>query len=141
MSKSSMVSANIVKVMQGEKPVDGGTELMWPVMIHIVLTSRGATEFEYQRDALAIHKTMKENLPDGTMKALERLFTGKELLTRKEVATLELLAEGKTLSEIAETQGNVYGTVRNRAVNIRDKLNVSTNAEAVVVAMNLGWIE
>ncbi len=56
-------------------------------------------------------------------------------LTRRELDLLHLLAKGMSLNEIAAQLGISYRTAANIASNIKGKLNLSTTAELVKLAL------
>jgi LuxR family quorum sensing-dependent transcriptional regulator len=57
-----------------------------------------------------------------------------ELLDPLELRVLELLAAGRTITEIAKTVGYSRRTIQRRLVETRKRLGVATNAEALIVA-------
>lgn len=57
-----------------------------------------------------------------------------EELTRREQEVLDLISEGRTNQEIADTLIIELGTVKNHVHNILKKLNVSSRREAAVIA-------
>jgi DNA-binding NarL/FixJ family response regulator len=61
-------------------------------------------------------------------------------LTRRELDLLHLLGKGKSLGEIAGQLGISYRTAANIASNIKGKLNLSTTAELVKLAVDHGGL-
>ncbi|MCL6472231.1 MAG: response regulator transcription factor [Firmicutes bacterium] len=86
--------------------------------------------------------------PTVAKKLMERFrSTGKrqdqssfELLTDRELETLELAAQGKSNKEIAETLNVTVHTVESHLGHIFSKLGVGSRTEAVVIALKKGWI-
>ncbi|MCC3376462.1 response regulator transcription factor [Cohnella sp. REN36] len=62
-------------------------------------------------------------------------------LTERERAVLSLLADGKSVSEIAGTLFLSGGTVRNYISEILQKLEAKNRIEAVAIATDNGWLE
>jgi DNA-binding CsgD family transcriptional regulator len=69
-------------------------------------------------------------------KAVER----PQHLTDRQREILQMLAEGRRLSEIAGHLQISYRTVRFHKVRIMEKLGISNNAELVKYAMNHGIV-
>lgn len=59
-------------------------------------------------------------------------------LNEREVEILRLLAEGKTLSEIAGMLGVAYKTVANTLSRIKEKLGVGQTADLIRIALSRG---
>jgi DNA-binding NarL/FixJ family response regulator len=59
-------------------------------------------------------------------------------LTQRDLEILRLLADGKSLQEIAAALGVAYKTVANTLSRIKDKLGVSQTAELVRIALGQG---
>jgi DNA-binding NarL/FixJ family response regulator len=59
-------------------------------------------------------------------------------LTQRDMEILRLLADGKSLSQIAETLGVAYKTVANTLSRIKDKLGVSQTADLIRIAIAQG---
>lgn len=59
-------------------------------------------------------------------------------LTRRDMEILRLLADGKSLSQIATTLGVAYKTVANTLSRIKDKLGVSQTADLIRIAIGQG---
>lgn len=86
--------------------------------------------------------------PTVAKKLMERFrSTGKrqdqasfELLTDRELETLELAAQGKSNKEIAEILNVTVHTVESHLGHIFSKLGVGSRTEAVVIALKKGWI-
>jgi DNA-binding NarL/FixJ family response regulator len=62
-------------------------------------------------------------------------------LTEKEVAVLELLAEGLRNKEIAQRMNRSSRTIEHHLATIFGKLGVNTRADAVSAAQRLGLAE
>jgi DNA-binding NarL/FixJ family response regulator len=69
-------------------------------------------------------------------KAVER----PQHLTNRQIEVLQMLAEGRSLGEIATILQISYRTVRFHKVRIMEELGISKNAELVKYAMNHGLI-
>lgn len=65
---------------------------------------------------------------------------GIEVLTRREAEILHLLAEGLVAKQIAQALGCSLSTVHNHLHNVYGKLDVSNQAQALMVARDRGWI-
>jgi two-component system response regulator DegU len=63
------------------------------------------------------------------------------MLTEREQEVLELLAEGKTNKEIAESLIISDRTVQTHLSNIFSKMDVSSRTEAVLEAIRRGWLK
>src|SRR5699024_2006538 len=63
------------------------------------------------------------------------------LLTRRECEVLQLLAEGKSNRDVAESLEISEKTVKNHVSNILQKLNVKDRTQAVVRAIKNGWVK
>ncbi len=72
---------------------------------------------------------LRDNLKPGTFK-----------LTQREQQVLDLLAEGKTNSEIAELLFLSPRTIENNRMSLYQKLDVKNTAELIKTAMRLGLI-
>jgi DNA-binding NarL/FixJ family response regulator len=59
-------------------------------------------------------------------------------LTQRDMEILRLLADGKSLAEIAGTLGVAYKTVANTLTRIKDKLGVSQTADLIRIALGQG---
>jgi two-component system, NarL family, invasion response regulator UvrY len=59
-------------------------------------------------------------------------------LTQRDMEILRLLADGKTLAQIAEALGVAYKTVANTLSRIKDKLGVSQTADLIRIAIGQG---
>ena len=59
-------------------------------------------------------------------------------LTQRDVEILRLLADGKSLAQIAEALGVAYKTVANTLSRIKDKLGVSQTADLIRIAIGQG---
>jgi DNA-binding CsgD family transcriptional regulator len=62
-------------------------------------------------------------------------------LTTRELAIVQLLAEGLVCKQIAARLAVSVSTVRSHLVHMYRKLNVADRAQAVLVAQNAGWIK
>lgn len=63
------------------------------------------------------------------------------LLSERETEVLRFIAKGCSNAHIAETLAISEGTVRNHVMNIYDKLQVRTRAEAVAWAWERGYVD
>jgi DNA-binding NarL/FixJ family response regulator len=59
-------------------------------------------------------------------------------LTQRDMEILRLLADGKSLAEIAQALGVAYKTVANTLSRIKDKLGVSQTADLIRIALGQG---
>ena len=59
-------------------------------------------------------------------------------LTQRDMEILRLLADGKSLAQIAEALGVAYKTVANTLSRIKDKLGVSHTADLIRIAIGRG---
>jgi DNA-binding NarL/FixJ family response regulator len=59
-------------------------------------------------------------------------------LTQRDMEILRLLADGKSLAEIAGALGVAYKTVANTLTRIKDKLGVSQTADLIRIALGQG---
>lgn len=66
---------------------------------------------------------------------------GKEILSRREMEVLEYLARGISNQQIADEIGLSERTVRFHVENILTKLGVHNRMEAVMLAIQNGWIK
>ncbi len=86
--------------------------------------------------------------PTVARKLMERLRTNNksqdarsfEVLTDREIETLELAARGKSNKEIADQLSVTVHTVESHLGHIFTKLGVGSRTEAVVLALKKGWI-
>ncbi|MHB8841165.1 MAG: response regulator [Candidatus Aquicultor sp.] len=86
--------------------------------------------------------------PAIARKVMERLRTNGnnqdprsfELLTDREIETLELASQGKSNKEIADQLHVTVHTVEAHLGHVFNKLGVSSRTEAVVLALKKGWI-
>ncbi|MBH9553686.1 response regulator transcription factor [Inhella gelatinilytica] len=73
----------------------------------------------------------------------ERAFEGAsdpEPLSPKELQVLRLVASGRSNTEIAELLGNSEGVIKNHCSAIFSKMGVRDRTQAVLRAIDLGWI-
>lgn len=63
------------------------------------------------------------------------------IFTSRECEVLDLLVKGKTNIEIANCLGITSSTVKNHVRNILGKMNVNDRTNAVVLAIQNGWVE
>ena len=71
----------------------------------------------------------------------EKICLPLHLLTKRECEVLQLLAEAKTNSEVAQSLSISEKTVKNHVISVFRKLNVETRTAAVVTAVKNGWVE
>jgi len=87
---------------------------------------------------------VSQTIAERVQRALEskrRETTGTERLTSRQREVLQLLAEGRAVKEIAFTLNVSPRTVEFHKYRIMDELGVSTTAELVRSAMNLGILK
>lgn len=63
------------------------------------------------------------------------------LLTEREVAVLQLAAQGKSNKEIAQQLYLAMPTVKAHLVNIFNKMGVASRTEAVLLGLKKGWVQ
>jgi len=86
-------------------------------------------------DALLGGQTyVEKEISEGAVKSGDYLRN----LTSRDLEILRLLAEGRTLTEIARSLGVAYKTIANTCTRIREKLGVRSLAELVSVTKGLG---
>ncbi len=81
-----------------------------------------------------VEKEIAREISDGRTKSGDYL----RQLTGRDIEILRLLAEGRTLTEIAQSLGVAYKTIANTCTRIREKLGVRSLAELVSVTKGLG---
>jgi two-component system NarL family response regulator len=125
----------------------------------IVLTSYDADEDVYRAvQAGARGYLLKGTLPDGVLEAaIRKVHAGQRLLapeaaarladrltspalTPREVAVLELVAQGKSNKEIGTVLSLAEGTVKTHLKRIYEKLGVGDRTEAALVAVQRGIV-
>ncbi len=145
----------------------GGLELLrrimaaWPGLKVLVFSQH--TEAVYASRAMeagARGYVSKDAAPEELLEAIETVLAGgtaierdiaQELgsrgaeedaylrpLTQRDMEILRLLADGKSLSQIAEALGVAYKTVANTLSRIKDKLGVSQTADLIRIAIGQG---
>ena len=75
--------------------------------------------------------------------ATERAFEGlpdPEPLSPKELQVLRLVASGRSNTEIATLLGNSEGVIKNHCSAVFAKMGVRDRTQAVLRAIDLGWI-
>ena len=92
------------------------------------------------RRALEVGATgylLKDTSSDEVLKAFEKVREGRSYLslTVRELQTLALVAEGKTLKVIAERLHVSYKTVANTCTQLKAKLGVRTLGEVMRIAI------
>lgn len=86
----------------------------------------------------AVHQGKKEIPPSIAQKLAERI-TGAEL-TQRESEVLQLIAEGKSNTEIADALFVGEGTIKFHINHIFSKLDVADRTQAVLVAIKRGLV-
>ena len=81
-----------------------------------------------------VEKDIAREISDGLAQSGDYL----RRLTGRDLEILRLLAEGRTLTEIAQSLGVAYKTIANTCTRIREKLGVRSLAELVSVTKGLG---
>ncbi|HTT98848.1 MAG TPA: response regulator transcription factor [Rhizomicrobium sp.] len=81
-----------------------------------------------------VEKEIAREISEGAVKSGDYLRN----LTSRDLEILRLLAEGRTLTEIARSLGVAYKTIANTCTRIREKLGVRSLAELVSVTKGLG---
>ncbi len=101
-----------------------------PVLKEAIETVYAGNEFlEPDTKEQLFRSMLRDNLKPGTFK-----------LTQREQQVLDLLAEGKTNSEIAELLFLSPRTIENNRMSLYQKLDVKNTAELIKTAMRLGLI-
>ncbi|MDQ0216259.1 two-component system response regulator DesR [Oikeobacillus pervagus] len=72
---------------------------------------------------------------------IEDIYSEENPLTVREKEVLELVADGKSTKEIADTLSIKAGTVRNYISAILDKLEVKNRIEAITQSKKKGWFK
>jgi len=62
-------------------------------------------------------------------------------LTQKDIETLLLMADGKTVPEIALITGLHFRSVESRVARIKQKVGVYSGTHLVATALRNGWIQ
>lgn len=70
---------------------------------------------------------------------MDDVYREENPLTEREMAVLELVADGKNTKEIASQLSITTGTVRNYISTILDKLDVKNRIEAITHSKEKGW--
>jgi len=86
----------------------------------------------------------KRSAPEAMLKAVEMVSQGRTCIAPEIAQQLEvfrLLAEGKTVNEIADILNLSPKTVGTHHTNIKQKLNVSNSAELARLAIRSGLLE
>lgn len=94
------------------------------------------------------HKIVKEyrrlateSVASGSAERMVECRKPLHLLTNRECQVLQLLVDGQSNREIAETLSISEKTVKNHVSNILQKMNVNDRTQAVVTAIKNGWVE
>lgn len=106
---------------------------------------KNATPDELCRAILQVHEGMAVLSPDVTRKVIGAIKTNPAYplsagLSSRELDVLNLLARGKTTTQIATELYISENTVKTHVRHIMEKLEASNRAEAVSKAMQLGLI-
>ncbi|HAQ07495.1 MAG TPA: DNA-binding response regulator [Bacillus bacterium] len=72
---------------------------------------------------------------------MDDVYSEENPLTDREMAVLELVADGKNTKEIAGELSITTGTVRNYISTILDKLQVTNRIEAITQSKEKGWFK
>ena len=72
---------------------------------------------------------------------MDDLYSEENPLTGREMAVLELIADGKSTKDIADQLLIKVGTVRNYISTIMDKLQVTNRIEAITHSKKKGWFK
>ncbi|MBC7842887.1 MAG: response regulator transcription factor [Gemmatimonadaceae bacterium] len=95
-----------------------------------------------RKDVLNVIRTVRAGgrgiPPDVAMKLAE--FTPRAALTPRETEILKLIAKGCTNPEVARILGRTEGTIKVHVKNILQKLEASDRTEAVMLAVQRGFI-
>jgi DNA-binding NarL/FixJ family response regulator len=83
-----------------------------------------------------VEKEIEREISSGTSKGGNYL----RHLTSRDLEILRLLAEGRTLTEIAKSLGVAYKTIANTCTRIREKLGARSLAELVSMTRGLGLV-
>ena len=97
------------------------------------------------RDVAAGGTALRPGLTERATRpgATERAFEGlpdPEPLSPKELQVLRLVASGRSNTEIAGLLGNSEGVIKNHCSSIFAKMGVRDRTQAVLRAIDLGWI-
>jgi len=93
------------------------------------------------RGEVSIHESIAGNLV-AELRRLDAAGPTQRgvILTDKEVTILQLVAQGKKNSEIAQQLSLAESTIKNKLTIIYQKLGVKSRTEAMARACQLGWI-
>lgn len=86
----------------------------------------------------AVHAGQQYFPPEISNRLPEQLRQSK--LTPRELAVLNMIAEGKSNKEIGSAMGIVEGTVKVHVTNILDKLGAADRTQAIVTAIRRGIV-
>jgi DNA-binding CsgD family transcriptional regulator len=86
------------------------------------------------------HIRLMYSLLTTTVFPIEKILIFNSKLTRREVACLLLIAQGKRSQEVAEILGTKISTIRTYRKQIISKLNCSSMAQAVYEGIRYGHI-
>ncbi len=98
------------------------------------------------RDVAAGGSIIRPSITERLLKSLEHIPRPSDALarpaplTKREIEILRLVAGGYSNREIAEALGAAEGTVKNHSSNILSKLGVRDRTQAVLKALDLGYI-
>jgi two-component system response regulator DesR len=148
-------------IMDIEMPIKSGLDaaeelIGQPCKVIILTTFARAGYFERARNAEVSGYLLKDSpseelansiriIMDGRRiyapELVDLAFENKNPLTNREKQVMELIAEGKSTSEIAKELSLTNGTVRNYISVILDKLDVGNRIEAISRFKEKGWFK
>ncbi|GAE35531.1 response regulator transcription factor [Halalkalibacter akibai] len=150
-----------VCIMDIEMPVKSGLEaaeelINEPCKVIILTTFARAGYFERARDAEVSGYLLKDSPSEELANSIRTIMDGRRIyapelvdlafenknpLTNREKQVMELIADGKSTSEIAKELFLTNGTVRNYISVILDKLDVGNRIEAISRFKEKGWFK
>ncbi len=148
-------------IMDIEMPIKTGLDAAEELTNHdckiIILTTFARKGyFERARAAGVSGYLLKDGPSDDLANAIRTIMDGHRVyapelidqgysmtnpLTNREIQVIELVSQGKSTKEIADTLSITSGTVRNYISIILEKLNVSNRIEAISKFKENGWFK
>lgn len=148
-------------IMDIEMPVKSGLDaaeelIDQPCKVIILTTFARAGYFERARNAEVSGYLLKDSPSEELANSIRTIMDGRRVfapelvdlafedknpLTKREKQVMELIADGKSTSEIAKELYLTNGTVRNYISVILDKLDVGNRIEAISRFKEKGWFK
>lgn len=148
-------------IMDIEMPLKSGLDAAeqlkdHPCKVIILTTFARAGYFERARNAGVSGYLLKDSPSEDLASSIRSIMSGRRIyapelvdlayeannpLTEREKQVMELIAQGKSTSEIAKEMFITSGTVRNYISVILDKLDVGNRIEAISRFKEKGWFK